>query len=85
MKPPLLFATCLVLALLNGCSKLTLQRYEQLHAGMTQAEVEDVIGTPASCDETLGVRLCQWGDAERNIKVSFVAGKAVLLSAHKLK
>lgn len=79
------FLVTLVLFALAGCSKLTLQHYEQIKVGLTQQEVEALIGGPASCDETLGVRVCNWGDEKRSVTVSFVAGKVVLFSAHNIK
>jgi hypothetical protein len=73
------------LAALAGCSKLTVSNYERIHAGMGFDEVEAIIGKASQCDEALAVRSCVWGDEARNIKVNFVAGKAVLFSAHQLK
>lgn len=75
----------LIALALTGCSKLTMQNYQKLQTGMTQQEVEALIGSPSSCDETLGIRTCVWGDEARNVKANFVAGKLVLMSAHQLK
>jgi hypothetical protein len=52
---------------------------------MTFAEVKQIIGDPAKCDEVVGVRNCVWGDDRRNVKVSFAADRVVLLSATGLK
>ncbi|MCX9157437.1 hypothetical protein OPU71_15015 [Niveibacterium sp. 24ML] len=73
------------LVALAGCSKLTVSNYERIRAGMSFDEVEAIIGKASQCDEALAVRSCVWGDEARNIKVNFVAGKAVLFSAHQLK
>jgi len=84
MKRIVLTSALIALAL-TGCSKLTMQNYQKLQTGMTQQEVEALIGSPGSCDETLGIRACTWGDEARNVKANFVAGKLVLMSAHNLK
>jgi hypothetical protein len=75
----------LALVALAGCSKLTVSNYERIHTGMGFDEVEAIIGKATQCDEALAVRSCIWGDEARNIKVNFVAGKAVLFSAQELK
>ena len=74
------------LALLSACgSQLSLENYNKLKVGQSYDEVKQVIGDPARCDETLGVRTCVWGDDQRGISVNFVAGKVLLLSARSLK
>ena len=75
----------LAIALLAGCSKLTMKNYSKLKSGMTTDEVTAILGEPDSCSETLFVRSCKWGDEKRNITVNFVGGKVVLLSSHNLK
>lgn len=69
-----------ILLLVAGCSKLTLENYQQLKVGMAFSQVTAVIGDPAQCEEALGTRKCQWGDESRSIKVTFLADKAVLFS-----
>lgn len=87
MKTALTALTTLTAALLlSACGdKITLANYNQLKAGQSFDEVKQLVGDPAKCDETLGVRSCTWGTAERGFDVNFVAGKAVLLSARNLK
>lgn len=77
-------AIALALALL-GCSKLTLENYSKLEAGMSYDEVTTLIGQPEQCDDVLGVRNCRWGDEARSVDVSFVGGKVLLFSASNLK
>ena len=75
----------LVLTLLisvAGCSKLSMDNYQQLKTGMAYDEVVAIIGKPVSCEEALGTRKCIWGDDKSNIEAAFLADKALLFS-HK--
>jgi len=71
--------------MLSACSKLTTANYERISLGTSFDDVQGMLGTPTQCNDTLAMRACVWGDAARNIRVSFVAGKAVLFSAHNLE
>lgn len=73
------------LALLVGCSKLTIENYDKLAVGMDKDEVEAIIGSADYCKEALGAESCIWGDDEKNIKVKLVAGKAVFFSRNGLQ
>ena len=68
------------LLMLAGCSKLTKENYEKLKTGMEKPELEAIIGGADMCEEALGAESCVWGDDSKNIKVKFVAGKAVFFS-----
>ena len=71
--------------LLSACgSKLSLENYNRLKVGQSYEEVRQIVGDPAHCDETLGVRTCQWGDSSRGIRVNFAVDKVVLMSAENL-
>ncbi len=71
--------------LLSACgNKVGLDNYNKLRVGQTFDEIKTIIGPPARCDETYGVRTCLWGDDARNIKVSFVSGMVMVLSAKNL-
>lgn len=64
--------------LLAGCSKLNKENYDKLETGMSQAEVEAVIGTADNCSKSLGTVSCLWGDENgKNVKVVFMADKAI--------
>ena len=79
-------ATALAMATLVGaCSKLTVENYDRLQAGMTLSEVRQLLGDPASCDEVVGLRKCIWGDERRQITVSFAADRLLLRSASGIK
>lgn len=76
---------CAVLAmslLLAACNSLSVANYDRLKVGMSYEEVSNIIGGTEGCNEALGTRTCTWGDAEKQIKVIFVAGRATLFS-HK--
>ena len=67
----------LPLCLLAACSAVTADNYAKLHAGMSMAEVQDILGKPNSCSDVILVKKCTWGDEARYITVAF-AGDAVL-------
>lgn len=71
--------------LLLGCGKLTLENYNKITVGMPYEAVTDLLGSPTSCDDLMGVRSCQWGDADRSVTVNFVAGNVLLFSSSNLK
>jgi hypothetical protein len=74
-----------LLLVMLGCSKLTLENYDKIAAGMTYEEVTQLIGSPDQCDDVLGVRNCGWGDEKRSVNVSFLGGKVILFSSSNLK
>ena len=74
-----------VTLLLLACSqKVSLEHFNRLRVGQSYDEVKQIIGDPARCDETLGVRTCVWGNQERGIRIAFLGDAVVLLSAHNL-
>lgn len=73
----------LILVLL-GCSKLTLENYNRIEPGMSYEEVTKLIGSPAKCDDVMGLRNCAWGDEKKSINVTFAAGKVLLFSSSNL-
>ncbi|MCG8312197.1 MAG: hypothetical protein MI976_03190 [Pseudomonadales bacterium] len=73
-------ATVGSLLLLAGCSKLNKENYDKLKTGMEKSELEAIIGSADTCEEALAAESCVWGDDSKNIKVKFVAGKAVFFS-----
>jgi hypothetical protein len=74
-----------LLLVMLGCSKLTLENYNKISAGMTYEEVTQLIGSPDQCDDVLGVRSCEWGDEKHSVNVSFLGGKVILFSSSNLK
>jgi hypothetical protein len=83
MKRIQLALACLLL--LAGCSRLTAENYEQLKIGMPYSEVKELLGAPDDCSDLLAVKNCTWGDAHRNVKVSFVGEQVVVFSATNLR
>jgi len=71
--------------LLAACSKLTLENYDKVKMGQRYEEVVALLGEPARCDETLGVRSCAWGDEQKGVSVNFIGGQVALHSARNLK
>lgn len=74
-----------LLLMVLGCSKLTLENYDQITTGMSYEEVTRLIGSPDSCDDVMGVRNCVWSDGKRSINVSFLGGKVLLFTSSNLK
>lgn len=73
------------LLLLAGCSKLSMENYNQLKIGMSYQQVTELIGDANSCEEMIGTRSCVWGDDATGIKAGFVADKAIAFSHKGLK
>ncbi|WP_287694946.1 hypothetical protein [Accumulibacter sp.] len=79
-------AVAVLTMLLLACSqKVSLDNFNRLRVGQSYEEVREIVGDPASCDEMVGLRNCSWGNHERGIRVSFLAGKVVMLAAHNLQ
>lgn len=80
----ILFVLPLIL-LLAACSKLTKENYDKLEVGMSQKEVNAIIGSSDNCSTTLGTLSCVWGDEQgKHIKVRFIADAAVTFSNNGL-
>ncbi|QPG04590.1 DUF3862 domain-containing protein [Salinimonas marina] len=74
-----------LLLLLSGCSKLTRENYQKLEPGMSQQEIEQVLGEAQACSKMMGALNCRWGDEDgKFIKVVFMADKAVAFSYENL-
>jgi hypothetical protein len=84
MKPRSILAMGVILLML-GCSRVTLENYNKLTVGMRYEEVIELLGSPATCDDMMGVRACQWGDERRSINVNFIGGKVLLFSSSNLQ
>ncbi|NDW14945.1 DUF3862 domain-containing protein [Alteromonas genovensis] len=71
---------------LTACSKLSKENYDSLEMGMTQKEVESIIGSADKCGKTMGTMACTWGNEESSyIKIVFMADKAVTFNYSGLK
>ena len=74
-----------LLLVMLGCSKVTLENYNKISVGMSYDEVTQLIGSPDTCDDVMGVRNCLWGDEKRSINISFVGSKVLLFSSSNLQ
>ena len=80
MKAKLIAVVCGALAL-SACSKLTKENYDKLEMGMSQEEVEAVIGSADNCGKTMGTLACTWGDENaKHVKIVFMGDKAITLT-----
>lgn len=71
--------------LLVACSKVTVENYSKITAGMSRAQVEQLLGTATECSGALGMSSCTWGDQKAFISVQYAADKVVLHSAQGLQ
>jgi peroxiredoxin len=83
MKKLILFAAVLSL---TACTKLTQENYDALKMGMSQEEINKILGSPDNCTETLGTDSCIWGSEDgAHIKISFIADNAATFTSKGLK
>lgn len=68
-----------------GCSKLTPDNYARLKVGMSYGEVTAILGTPAACDDVVGLKSCRWGDDKRHVAVRFAGDSVLLYSAENIR
>jgi hypothetical protein len=74
-----------LVVMLAGCSKLTVDNYMKIKTGIEYSEVVNILGKPDSCSEALFVKSCIWGNEQKNITVNFVSDKAILSSSRNIK
>ena len=71
---------------LTACSKLTKENYDKLEIGMTQDEVEAILGSADNCGKTMGTMACTWGNEDsKHVKIVFMGDKAVTFTYDGLK
>lgn len=71
--------------LLTACNKINQENYSKLQAGMTKAEVEQLLGKPTDCSGALGMSSCTWGDKQSFISVQYATDKVLMYSGQGLK
>lgn len=71
--------------LLTACNKINQENYSRLQAGMTKAEVEQLLGKPTDCSGALGMSSCTWGDKQSFISVQYATDKVLMYSGQGLK
>lgn len=74
-----------LVAMLLGCSKLTVENYAKIKTGIEYSEVVRILGKPDSCSEALFVKSCTWGNEQKNITVNFVGDKVILSASKNIK
>ncbi|MBS4150004.1 outer membrane protein assembly factor BamE [Pseudomonadota bacterium DY0742] len=79
------FALLTVLFALGGCSPITQENYAKLEAGMSRAQVEQLLGKPEECAGALGMSSCTWGDKNRFISIQFAGDQVMMFSGKGLK
>ncbi len=75
----------LMVLLLVGCSKLTMNNYNKLKAGMSYNEVITIIGAPDKCSDLMVMRVCEWGNEKKSINVTFTGDKAIFFTCNGLR
>jgi len=79
------FAMLACCVLLAACSKINQENYAKLEAGMTKADVEQLLGGPTECSGALGMSSCTWGDQQSFISVQYAGDKVLMFSGKGLK
>lgn len=77
-----LLSFCVLLA---ACSKISQENYSKIKAGMSKAEIEQLLGKPTECSGALGMSSCTWGDQKTFISVQYAADKVVLHTGQGLE
>ena len=75
----------ILLVMLVGCSKLTMDNYTKIKMGMEYSSVVKILGKPDSCSEALFARSCTWGNDQKYITVNFVGDKVILFTSRNIK
>lgn len=83
MKSHLSVFTLIVLVIV-GCGKLTMENYDKLKLGMPYNEVVNIIGSPDKCSDVMGVRNCEWGNEKKSINVTFAGDKVLFFTGNGL-
>lgn len=82
LRPFVVLTACVLLA---ACGKINQENYSKLKAGMTKAEVEQLLGSPAECSGAVGLTSCNWGDKNTFISVQYAGDKVMMFSGQGLK
>lgn len=83
LRSLVLLVCCLLLA---ACNKVNQANFAKLKAGMSKAEVEQLLGAPNECAGALGFTSCTWGEEQGAfISIQFGNDKVLLFSGKGLK
>jgi len=75
----------IIVLLIAGCGKLTMENYNKLKLGMAYNEVVNTIGSPDKCSDVVGVRNCEWGNEKKSINVTFAGDKVLIITCNGLR
>jgi hypothetical protein len=75
----------MIVLVIAGCGKLTMNNYSKLKMGMAYNEVVNAIGAPGKCSDVMGVKNCEWGDEKKSINVTFAGDKVLFFTCNGLR
>jgi len=75
----------LILLIIAGCGKLTMENYDKLKIGMAYNEVVGIIGSPGKCSDVMGVKNCQWGNEKKSINITFAGDKVLFFTGNGIQ
>lgn len=73
------------LFVLTGCSKITLDNYNEIKSNMSYDDVVSLLGKPNSCDGMSSAKSCLWGDEKKGIRVAFLSDEVLMANYHGLE
>ncbi len=86
MRVPIRLTVVLFLvAMLLGCSKLTMENYSKIRMGIEYGEVVKILGKADNCSDALFIKNCVWGNEQKNITVNFAGDKAIIFTSKNIK
>ena len=75
----------MIVLLITGCGKLTVNNYNKLKLGMAYNEVVNTIGAPDKCSDVMGMKNCDWGNEKKSINVTFAGDKVLFFTCNGLR
>jgi hypothetical protein len=75
----------IIVLLITGCGKLTMENYNKLKLGMAYNEVVNTIGAPDKCSDVIGMKNCEWGNEKKSINVTFAGDKVLFFTCNGLR
>ena len=83
-KTLIIASIVVILWLTIGCSKRNKSNYDRLKIGMAYDDVVKMLGKADTCNSTIGIMNCKWGDDKKNITIKFAGNKVIIFSSHGL-
>ncbi len=85
MFKPFALTAIIALTLITGCSKLTKENYDQIKMGMEYDEVIALLGKPSTCQESIGIKSCEWKSGDKKVLISFIGDSVTIFSSDNIK